>query len=169
MKIFEHEPHPHIEERKDDGVITVNSQRRNGGSGIRGRVQRFNNRVGLAITLAVGTMFCAYIFSIIALISLPSAISSGNVTVIIAWLSSNFLQLILLPVIIVGQNLQAAASDKRAEQTYKDAEAILSEALQIHEHLEAQDKVLADILGNKFTSIEAKLTQFIQAYESHVS
>jgi len=53
---------------------------------------------------------------------------------------------VLLPIIIVGQNVQAAASDKRAEETYKDAEAVLHEAMQIQEHLAAQDAALERIL-----------------------
>src|ERR1700740_2955664 len=77
-----------------------------------------NGNVGPAIPPLVGPMVAGYVFAIIALISLPSAISSHNLTVIIAWVSSNFLQLVLLPVIIVGQNLQAKASDTRAVQTY---------------------------------------------------
>src|SRR5271166_2976337 len=68
---------------------------------------RFNAKVGLLITVGVGTMVCAYVFAIIALISLPAAINSHNLTIIIAWVSSNFLQLVLLPIIIVGQNIQA--------------------------------------------------------------
>ncbi|HXX91389.1 MAG TPA: hypothetical protein VEI83_14315 [Acidimicrobiales bacterium] len=110
-------------------------------------VIRFNARFGLFVTVIVGTMWCAYIFTGIALISLPSAITSHNLTIIIAWISSNFLQLVLLPIIIVGQNIQAQAADKRSEQTYKDAEAVLHEALQIQQHLEAQDKVLSDLVA----------------------
>jgi len=102
-----------------------------------------NGKIGLLITTLVGTMICAYVFGIIALVSLPSAITSHNLTIIIAWVSSNFLQLVLLPVIIVGQNLQAKASDKRAESTYKDAEAVLHEAIEIQKHLAAQDVVLS--------------------------
>src|SRR5208282_3303856 len=104
-----------------------------------------NGRIGLLITTLVGTMVCGYVFAIIALISLPSAISSHNLTLIIAWVSSNFLQLVLLPVIIVGQNLQANASDKRAEDTYNDAAAVLHEALEIQKHLAAQDQILAGL------------------------
>ena len=111
-----------------------------------------NGKIGLLITTLVGTMVCGYVFAIIALISLPSAITSHNLTVIIAWVSSNFLQLVLLPVIIVGQNLQAKASDKRAEQTYADAEAVLHEAIQIQQHLAAQDAVLQQLIA------EAKAT-----------
>jgi len=106
-----------------------------------------NGKIGLMITTLVGTMVCGYVFAIIALISLPSAISSHNLTLIIAWVSSNFLQLVLLPIIIVGQNLQAKASDKRAEDTYNDAAAVLHEALEIQKHLVAQDEVLAGLVA----------------------
>ena len=106
-----------------------------------------NGKIGLAITTLVGTMVCGYVFAIIALLSLPSAISSKNLTIIIAWVSSNFLQLVLLPVIIVGQNLQAKASDQRAVNTYQDAEAVLHEAMQIQQHLAAQDAVLGHLIA----------------------
>jgi hypothetical protein len=84
-------------------------------------------------------MWAAYCFAAIALISLPSALSSHNLTVLIAWLSSAFLQLVLLPILLVGQNIQAKASDARAEQTFNDAEAVLEECRQLQQHLEAQD------------------------------
>jgi hypothetical protein len=106
-----------------------------------------NGRIGLAITTLVGTMVCGYVFAIIALLSLPSAITSHSLTIIIAWISSNFLQLVLLPVIIVGQNLQAKASDQRAVNTYEDAEAVLHEAIQIQQHLAAQDAALARLIA----------------------
>jgi hypothetical protein len=64
---------------------------------------------------------------------------------------------VLLPIIIVGQNVQAAAADKRAEQTYEDADAILHHALEIQKHLHAQDLALesfADKLGAKIQSTE---------------
>jgi hypothetical protein len=106
-----------------------------------------NGKIGLAITTLVGTMVCGYVFAIVALLSLPSAITSHSLTIIIAWVSSNFLQLVLLPVIIVGQNLQAKASDQRAMNTYQDAEAVLHEALEIQKHLVAQDAVLAHLIA----------------------
>jgi hypothetical protein len=105
-----------------------------------------NGKIGLLITTWVGTMVCGYIFAAIALLSLPAAITSRNLTIIIAW-SSNFLQLVLLPVIIVGQNLQAKASDKRAEDTYNDAVAVLHEAQEIQKHLAAQDQVLSQLIA----------------------
>jgi hypothetical protein len=107
---------------------------------------RFNARFGLRITLVVGTMWAAYLFTIIALFALPSAISQGTYFVVV-WLSSSFLQLVLLPIIIVGQNIQAAAADKRAEDTFKDAEAVLKEAEEIQKHLLAQDEAISLIVS----------------------
>jgi hypothetical protein len=83
------------------------------------------------ITSAVGTMGCAYIFTIIALISLPAAISSGSVIVIVGWIAQTFLQLVLLSIIMVGQNVQSAKSEEHTEKTLnhisKDNDRILDE------------------------------------------
>jgi hypothetical protein len=107
---------------------------------------RFNARFGLWITLVVGTMWAAYLFTILAFFALPSAIHQGTYYVIV-WLSSSFLQLVLLPIIIVGQNIQATAADKRSEDTYKDAEAVLKEAEEIQKHLLAQDQAISEIVA----------------------
>ncbi len=100
----------------------------------------FNGRIGLLLTTIVGTMWAAYVFTLLALVSFPSAIESGQSIIIVAWIAQTFLQLVLLPIIIVGQNIQGKAADKRAEQTYQDAEAILHECMQIEAHLAAQDE-----------------------------
>ena len=81
-----------------------------------------------------------------ALLALPSAVKQGTYYIVV-WLSSSFLQLVLLPIIIVGQNIQAAAADKRAEETYKDAEAVLKESEEIQKHLLAQDQAISDIVA----------------------
>jgi hypothetical protein len=93
-------------------------------------------------------MWCAYAFTVIALISLPAAIKSGNTITIISWIAQTFLQLVLLSIIIVGQNVQSAAADKRSEATYEDADAVLHTALQIQKHLEAQDAEIEKILAS---------------------
>ena len=141
-KIYEHVPHPHVAARRATGPVkTVDERRVNHPN----PVVRFNARLGLAITVVVGTMWCAYAFAGIALISLKDNL--GSTQALILWISSSFLQLVLLPIIIVGQNIQAKAADKRAEDTYNDADAILHEALQIQQHLEAQDAELERILS----------------------
>jgi hypothetical protein len=115
-----------------------------------------NGRIGLFITLVVGTMWAAYLFTMLSLISLPDVLKQaglgigftlGSGTVIlVAWIAQTFLQLVLLPIIIVGQNIQARAADKRAEETYKDAVAVLHECREIQKHLIAQDQALTQLL-----------------------
>lgn len=139
--LYEHTPHPWHHQRRQQGPVRVADTLPAGSAWARA-----NTRVGLRITLAVGTMGCAYLFAILALVSLPSAITSGNILVIIAWIAQTFLQLVLLPIIIVGQNAQAVAADKRAEATYKDAEAVLHEALEIQAHLARQDELLTQLV-----------------------
>jgi hypothetical protein len=75
-----------------------------------------------------------------------SAPARFNAVTLVSWISQTFLQLVLLSVIIVGQNVLAAAADKRSEATYNDADAVLHEAVMIQEHLAAQDKVLGTLM-----------------------
>jgi hypothetical protein len=88
-------------------------------------VEGFNAKLALIITRSVGTMACAYLFAAIALISLPAAIKSGQVIVIVSWVAQTFLQLVLLSIIMVGQSVQSAASDARAGKQFADTETIL--------------------------------------------
>jgi len=87
-------------------------------------VEGFNAKVALVITRSVGTMACAYLFGLIALISLPDAIKAGR-PAIISWIAQTFLQLVLLSIIMVGQTVQSAASDARAAKEFADTETIL--------------------------------------------
>lgn len=139
MEIFEHHPHPHIEFRKKHAPKPRALPE--------GRLARFNSFLGEKITKGVGTMWCAYAFAIIALISLPDAIHTGK-SALISWIAQTFLQLVLLSIIMVGQKVEGAAADTRADDTYKDAEAILHEAIEIQKHLQAQDKLLQGLIEN---------------------
>jgi hypothetical protein len=87
-------------------------------------VEGFNAKVALVITRSVGTMACAYVFALIALISLPDAIKAGR-PAIISWIAQTFLQLVLLSIIMVGQSVQTAASDARSAKEFADTETIL--------------------------------------------
>src|ERR1035441_11007891 len=95
--------------------------------GLRAEVTRadgLNAKIAVFLTNIVGSMWCAYLFAGIALIGLPPALKPGGEG-IIAWIAQTFLQLVLLSVIMVGQNVQSIASDKRAEGTFEDAVTIL--------------------------------------------
>ena len=139
--LFTHLPHPYIQERKALPPTKVADQLPHDNG-----AKRFNSWLAIKITSAVGTMWCAYAFALLALISLPDAIRVGRPAVI-SWIAQTFLQLVLLSIIIVGQNILGAASDKRAEATYKDADAVLHEAMEIQKHLEAQDQAIERILA----------------------
>jgi hypothetical protein len=143
--IFEYVQHPHVEARKAAGPPTVAAAVASLHGP--GPIGRLNAKVGLKITVVVGTMWCAYLFTLLALVSAPSAFSSGNRLIIVSWIAQTFLQLVLLPIIIVGQNVQAAAADARSEATYKDAAAVLEEAKQIQAHLLAQDAEIEKIVA----------------------
>jgi hypothetical protein len=140
---FNYVEHPRVKERVREGAPTV---RKTSAALAGSPVARFNRKVGLGITTSVGTMWCAYAFALLALVSLPAAIMSGSAIIIIGWIAQTFLQLVLLPVIIVGQNIQAAASDARAAATYADAGAILDEARKIQVHLKSQDAAIGALL-----------------------
>jgi hypothetical protein len=139
MTIYQHIRHPRIAERRADRPVKVAELFRRDSA-----VNRFNTKVALVITMAVGSMWCAYAFALFDLISLPEAIRGGAAT-IVSWVAQTFLQLVLLSIIMVGQNVQAAAADKRAEATFHDASATLHEVAHVQGHLAAQDELLTRI------------------------
>jgi hypothetical protein len=134
--IYEHIPHPHVHARTAAGPVKVADQHNTDSP-----IARVNTWLALWITKVVGSMWCAYAFAIMDLFSLPSAIRGGTGT-LIAWIAQTFLQLVLLSIIMVGQNVQAEAADKRAEATYHDVTAVLHENAQLQAHLIAQDRLL---------------------------
>ena len=75
-------------------------------------ISAFNKKLAASITSMVSTMWCAYIFALIALISLPGAIKSGDTIVIVSWVAQTFLQLVLLSIIMVGQNVQSESVEQ---------------------------------------------------------
>jgi hypothetical protein len=146
-ELFKHVPHPRIEQRKHEKPVKTNDER----VGV-------NGKVALIITAIVGTMWCAYIFAVLGVTGIAAAVSNNaTLVLLVGAISGYFLQLVLLPIIIVGQNIQGKASDKRSEQTYKDAEAILNECLQLQQHLQAQDKILDDVVEHVKAHREALL------------
>src|SRR5262249_27720480 len=106
------------------------------------RMGRANAWLAVRITRIVGTMYCAYAFTLIALVALPSAIHQGSATVLINWLSSNFLQLVLLPIIIVGQNVISAAQDARAAADHETLTALHQMSVQQLQILQGQQEIL---------------------------
>jgi hypothetical protein len=105
------------------------------------RYQRFNKAAAVLITDKVGTMTCTWIFCVIALLSLPAVLTTASIIpahalpsvvtrastiALISWIAQTFLQLVLLPAIMVGQNVQSEAADTRAAKTFEDVETVLN-------------------------------------------
>jgi DNA integrity scanning protein DisA with diadenylate cyclase activity len=128
-----HIPHPRIEERAKIGPHLTKHEH-----------VGFNGWLATLITNMVSTMWCAYLFAIIALISLPAAIEGGTAT-IVSWVAQTFLQLVLLSVIMVGQKVAARASDKQALQTFKDTEALLKIQDEVHRLIKINNELTEEI------------------------
>src|SRR5213082_2173828 len=148
-KMYTPTAQPRIEQRKRQGPVKVHDVMKKDSP-----IARLNTWVAVKVTKGVGTMWCAYAFAALAIVSLPAAIMSRNPVVLVSWISQTFLQLVLLSILIVSQNVLAAASDKRAEATYEDADAVLHTSLQIQDHLLAQDDAIERILS-RVTSLKA--------------
>ncbi len=105
-----------------------------------GEVEGFDAKLAVIITKGVGSMACAYLFTLISLTSLPAIlIEAGVLTssdvpkfltkpgliLIVAWIAQTFIQLVLLSIIMVGQDVQSIAADARSENTFKDTQIII--------------------------------------------
>ncbi len=106
---------------------------------------RFNTWLAVRITRTVGTMWVAYAFALLALVSFPAAIATGDTIIIIAWVAQTFLQLVLLPIIMVGQNVIQAANDARAEADHETLSAVHRLTVDVHAINEAQTAILTEL------------------------
>ena len=138
MGLYEHVPHPHIAHREKHGPVKVADARPGGNP-----VTRFNTRAAVIITRAVGSMWAAYAFCVLAFYGLPAGLHGGAAG-FVQWASSQFIQLVLLPIILVGSAVLAEASDRMAKRQFDDVEALLHGQNEQAGHLAAQDgKILA--------------------------
>src|SRR6266849_7681415 len=80
MALFRHEPHPH-QQMPQKVTITRAEQ----------ALQGFNMKIAVAITKGLGTMICAYIFAILAIIGFPGF--NATLTQYVQWVSQTFIQL----------------------------------------------------------------------------
>lgn len=140
-----HIPHRRIEDRTKAGPHLIKHEH-----------VGFNGRLAVLLTKMVGTMWCAYIFAAIALISLPAAIAGGTAT-LVSWIAQTFLQLVLLSVIMVGQKVSARASDKQALQTFKDTEALLKIQDEVHRLIKINNELTEEIHSSVLKNHKTKL------------
>jgi hypothetical protein len=119
------------------------------------RVTAVNTRLARLVTDAVGTMWAAYVFLLLTLISLPAALSSGNPLVIVAWIAQTFLQLVLLPIIMVGQSVTQGRTEAVIQDTHDHVAELLAELhgtlnLTVEKHAETH-ALVASVLADRDT------------------
>lgn len=142
-EIFHYVPHPRVAQRKHTSPPKVDDEH-----------VGFNGALAELITKGVGNMWAFYAVAI----AMGLWMAGLGATVfgdaypwsLMLLIFGGILQMLLMIAIMVGQQVLGGAADKRAAQTYKDAEAILHECQQLQEHLQTQDKVmvqLADHVG----------------------
>jgi hypothetical protein len=76
-------------------------------------INKFNNWLAVKISKGVATMWCAYIFAVLAILGFPY----HNLTfqTFIQWTSQTFIQLTMLAILAVGQNLLSSKHDQTQE------------------------------------------------------
>ena len=124
------------------------------------KVDLFNKFVAEKITAGVATMWCAYLFAIVALISLPSAIKSGDTLVIISWIAQTFLQLVLLSIIMVGQSVSSAKLEKTINETHEASLGefeLAKEARMLAQKELAELKVISSDIHKVIKNLEEKV------------
>jgi hypothetical protein len=151
VSLYTRVPHPHLKHRQEHGPVKVADVRPHGNP-----VTRLNTRAAVLVTRAVGTMWMAYAFCLLALYGLPAALHGGPAG-FVQWASSQFIQLVLLPVILVGSAVLAAASDAASKRQFDDVEAILHGQDEQAAHLAAQDEKILAILAE--VKANTKLTR----------
>jgi hypothetical protein len=126
------------------------------------KINEFNANLAARITSGVATMWCAYAFAVVALISLPAAIKSGDLITIVAWVAQTFLQLVLLSIIMVGQNVASASVEQKINETHSASlsEFELAKEARAFNLEETKDlkKIAADI-HRVLKDIEAKTSK----------
>jgi hypothetical protein len=123
------------------------------------KIDTFNQKLAAKITSGVATMWCAYLFAAIALVSLPAAIRSHDLITIVSWVAQTFLQLVLLSIIMVGQNVSSASVEQTINETHTASLGefeLAKEARLLAKQELAELKVIAADIHRLMKDIEGK-------------
>lgn len=105
------------------------------------------DRIALTITTAIGTMYAVYFFLFVMAAwmlwqgSLADKPFDPYPFAFLLFLG-NIIQLLLMPLIMVGQNIQGKHAELRSEEEYRTTMSSYYDIEQILQHLDAQDKEL---------------------------
>src|ERR1700730_4768842 len=96
-----------------------------------------NQKIAIGLTKGVGTMICAYIFAILAIIGFPGF--QATPTAYVQWTSQTFIQLVMLSVIMVGQSVLGRKQELQSDEQYRTTMSTYHDIEQVMQHLSAQD------------------------------
>ncbi len=105
------------------------------------------DRIALLITGAIGTMYAVYVFAMFMAAWMLFQVVSGKQAfdpypfAFLLFLG-NIVQLLLMPLIMVGQNLQGRHAEARADEEYKTVGKTFKDLETVMKHLDAQDREL---------------------------
>lgn len=108
-------------------------------------INKFNYWIAVKITNGVGTMWCAYAFLIIDLFMLPPVIKAASIMVWVTYIAQTVLQLVLLPIIMVGQNVIQAQNESKADADHKTLTYLATLQDEQMQELKNQTEILVKI------------------------
>lgn len=133
--LYQHVPHPHTPKNIN---ATHAAQQAQGNA-----VQRFNAALAVHATVVTSSVWCFYFFLIISGTGFPGIPwLSATPQAFVAWFSSQFLQLILLPLIAAGTALVGRKQELLAQEQYQFSVKTYHDTEQMLRHLDAQDTEL---------------------------
>jgi uncharacterized membrane protein len=154
VSLLESSPHPWIERHRVQPPPQAIDQ-----------VVSVNGRIAAWLTQRLGSMWTFYVSAMtqVAWIGLAEAGVQrfDRYPFLFMTFLSTLAQLIFMVVIMVGQDVLGHASDRRSEQTFLDAEAILHECRRMKARLTAQDRVIDSLSGYTTTQVTERLAQAI--------
>lgn len=102
-----------------------------------------NDRIAVWVSTHVGSMSCAYAFACIGIASLVGVLTGNTMLAVLCGsFSSYFLQLVLLPILALGQNILGRHAQLQAEEQHRTTLQTYRDLAQLVQHLRAQDDVL---------------------------
>jgi hypothetical protein len=108
-------------------------------------LEKLNSWIAVKITKSVGTMWCAYAFFGLDLVMLAPVIKSGSIIVWVTYLAQTVLQLVLLPIIMVGQNVIQAQNDAKSEVDHETLTYLAHLQDEQMAELKIQTEILRDL------------------------
>lgn len=130
--LFKHTPHPH--QPRNVNEVQKEEQAAEGP----------NTAIAVFLTTRVGTMWAAYSFAVLAIVGLLAILNilPPVVALLVAWGSQTFIQLVMLPIIMVGQNVLGRKSELQADEAFVTTQKTYHDLCEVMEHLSAQDAEL---------------------------